>query len=370
MGRRELQPPRPDCQAGQRQQFSQGRNGRTRTWQEASPSARDSDKGEPQRAEPFREGSMLGGQSGTHSGVRGAARGGEDKVSSQTLGLTPSRQSPGRRLLPFRGPAGVSRDAGVAPAKRERCPPTDTSPGAGVTSFIARRQGSRGRRGWGGWAGPAQAEAQLLGHRSVKEPRLQRKSGSGCSGRSSTDTRRWAPRWLRGMQSDTRTSRGRPSLQRTGRGDKWAGGRQAGWQPRGPGPPSPLPTSPPSSPLAVSGQHAHQLPHAVVQRRPRAVQTHHQVVLTLQVQHHQLVPPAGHAQPCHLGGQREQVLLLTPQDPASGAPPAAPPCGSPGPLPASWLLSECLPNWWAEGLAFQLLVSPFLLSSHPPPWSA
>lgn len=61
--------------------------------------------------------------------------------------------------------SGVSRDAGVASAKQERRPPTDTSPRAGVTSFIARRPptdtrprgagvlgagGRGGRRAWGG----------------------------------------------------------------------------------------------------------------------------------------------------------------------------------------------------------------------------
>lgn len=73
---------------------------------------------------------------------------------------------------------------------------------------------------------------QLFGHRRVKVPRLQRKSGSGCSGVGSTDTRRRVPRWVRGMQSDTRTSRGRPSLEWMGKRSaadwqvgKWAGGQ-------------------------------------------------------------------------------------------------------------------------------------------------
>lgn len=43
--------------------------------------------------------------------------------------------------------------------------------------------------------------------------RLHRKSGSGCSGLGSTEMRRRAPRWLREIQSETRTSRVRPSLQ-------------------------------------------------------------------------------------------------------------------------------------------------------------
>lgn len=64
--------------------------------------------------------------------------------------------------------------------------------------------------------------AQRLGQRRVKAPRLQRKSGSGCSGLCSTDTRRRAPRWLSGMQSETRTSSAWPSLQQ-----EWGGG-QAG----------------------------------------------------------------------------------------------------------------------------------------------
>lgn len=46
----------------------------------------------------------------------------------------------------------------------------------------------------------------------MKEPRAQRKSGSGCSGLGSTEMRRRTPRWLSGMQSETRTSRVRPSL--------------------------------------------------------------------------------------------------------------------------------------------------------------
>jgi hypothetical protein len=46
--------------------------------------------------------------------------------------------------------------------------------------------------------------------------RLLWKSGSGCSGLGSTEMRRRAPRWLSGMQSETRTSRVRPSLQQEG----------------------------------------------------------------------------------------------------------------------------------------------------------
>lgn len=54
--------------------------------------------------------------------------------------------------------------------------------------------------------------AQWLGQRRVKALRLHRKSGSGCSGLGSTEMRRRAPRWLSGIQSETRTSRVRPSL--------------------------------------------------------------------------------------------------------------------------------------------------------------
>lgn len=54
-------------------------------------------------------------------------------------------------------------------------------------------------------------------------PRAQRKSGSGCSGLGSTETRRRAPRWLSGMQSDTRTSRVRPSLRQEERSGRLRG---------------------------------------------------------------------------------------------------------------------------------------------------
>lgn len=43
--------------------------------------------------------------------------------------------------------------------------------------------------------------------------RLHWKSGSSCSGLSSTEMRRRVPCWLNGIQSETRTSRVRPSLQ-------------------------------------------------------------------------------------------------------------------------------------------------------------
>lgn len=55
--------------------------------------------------------------------------------------------------------------------------------------------------------------AQWLGQRRVKVLRLHWKSGSVCSGLGSTEMRRRAPRWLSGIQSETRISRVRPSLQ-------------------------------------------------------------------------------------------------------------------------------------------------------------
>ena len=73
------------------------------------------------------------------------------------------------------------------------------------------------------WCGCRWRTSQQLGHRRVKAPRLQRKSGSGCSDLGSTDTRRRAPRWVRGMQSDTRTSRARPSLKEGGQGQDGPG---------------------------------------------------------------------------------------------------------------------------------------------------
>ena len=73
------------------------------------------------------------------------------------------------------------------------------------------------------WCGRRWRTSQQLGHRRVKAPRLQRKSGSGCSDLGSTDTRRRAPRWVRGMQSDTRTSRARPSLKEGGQGQDGPG---------------------------------------------------------------------------------------------------------------------------------------------------
>lgn len=184
-----------------RQQLSRGRSGRTRTRQEATPSARDSDKGKPQRAEPFREGSMLG------DSLEPTAGDGEQPGVERTR--FPLRPQGSAEML------GGLCQAGATSTHRHK-------PTGRVTSFIARRwgsQGAGGRRavaaGEGGWR-PALRRAQPLGHRRTKEPRLQRKSGWGCSGRGSTDTRRRAPRWLSGMQSDTRTSRGRPSLERTG----------------------------------------------------------------------------------------------------------------------------------------------------------
>lgn len=145
----------------------------------------------------------------------------QGSVSSWSLGWSPPRLGPRPPPPVQAAPTGVSRGHGgdicqVGTARL--CPPTDTSPrraqaqhpllpraGSGVVVVVGT-----------GPAGQAVRRAQPLGHRRVKAPRLQRKSGSGCSGLGSTDTRRLAPRWFRGMQSDTRTSRARPCLRREG----------------------------------------------------------------------------------------------------------------------------------------------------------
>lgn len=154
---------------------------------------------------------------------------------------------------------------------RQMSAQTQGHSGTGTTVFIARHwDGGTCGRGPAGQRHPRfhgaesllqlDRRAQQLGHRRVKVPRRQRKSGSGCSAVGSTDTRRRAPRWLRGMESDTRTSRARPSLKRAG---GRSGARVVGGGSGGPGTRS----CPPDSPLVVRSQHAHQLPNAVVQRR-------------------------------------------------------------------------------------------------------
>lgn len=119
--------------------------------------------------------------------------------------------------------------------------------------------------------------AQLLGHRRVKAPRLQRKSGSGCSGLSSTDTRRRAPRWLRGMQSDTRTSRARPSLKpgRTKKGQGHSGrAPQTRSRPRpGTHPWQCAASTPTSSPTRLSSGGWERCRHTTRSSWPRACST-------------------------------------------------------------------------------------------------
>lgn len=277
---------------------------------------------------------------------------------------------------PVQDPSGVIRGRGgdicqVAGHYADVHPKTQVS--QTQITLYCRAHGCRAW-GWPGGLPGCGRPGQPLGQRSVKAPRLQRKSGSGCSGLGSTETRRRAPRWLRGMQSETRTSRALPFLKRgrvgregdqsagragglghreregsqepgggrpgVGRGvrggTEWRPGGGAGAAGGGASAAGRRSRAQSDSPLAVRGQHAHQLPHAVVQRRPAAVQTHHQVVLAARVQHHQLVPAAGHAQPRHLRGAPEAGVRG-----AAGPPPrhqqspgaCRPP--RPGPLPPS-----------------------------------
>ena len=121
--------------------------------------------------------------------------------------------------------------------------PTDTSARQAPTQNILLHSAAASSPGVGAAGNPSApggaAPAQQLGHRRVKAPRLQRKSGSGCSGLGSTETRRRAPRWVRGMQSETRTSRGRPSLERAEPGGRSGSGRQDPAAPQPPAPPAP-----------------------------------------------------------------------------------------------------------------------------------
>lgn len=203
---------------------------------------------------------------------------------------------------------------------------------AGASSFIAQRWGGGGRthgtggggggtgdRTTGSAAGPQESEGasaavevrlQLLG------PGLHRHQAPGTA-LAQGDAIGHAD-----LQGATLPAAGGREVRRL-----QAGGRAA------PGARDPSPS--PRSPLAVRGQHAHQLPDAVVQRRPGAVQTHHQVVVAPHVEHHQLVPPTGHAQPGHLRGEGWLSVRGLPALLPDPAPLGSQPLSSPPPAPLS-----------------------------------
>ena len=149
------------------------------------------------------------------------------------------REKETKALGTFGNPRGAALDAGVSrghwvtfakSAVAGDCPSPDTSlrPSQTQRPLLHSETVIFPRCGCG-WRTPRPSPsaggrpAQQPGHRRVKAPRLQRKSGSGCSGLGSTETRRRAPRWVRGMQSETRTSRARPSLKEGGQGQDGQG---------------------------------------------------------------------------------------------------------------------------------------------------
>lgn len=199
---------------------------------------------------------------------------------------------------------------------------------AGAASFIAQRWGGGGRtHGTGGGGGGT--SGQMTG--SAAGPQ----EGEGASAAVEVRLQLLQPGLHRHQAPGTALAQGdavgHADLQ--GATLPTAGGREVrrrqagGWAAPVAGDPSPSPRSP----LAVRGQHAHQLPDAVVQWRLGAVQTHHQVVVAPHVEHHQLVPPTGHAQPGHLGGGRDGSAS---GGAASPAPHPAPVAAGPRPPPA------------------------------------
>lgn len=182
--------------------------------------------------------------------------------------------------------------------------------------------------------GPALAQRDAVGDADLQGPSLSEAGAGGQGGRPVSGQGGWsgAPRARAGGQSGAGSGGDQGWDGVSGAGQK--GGQGAG-QGRGQCRRAQVPARS-DSPLAVRGQHAHQLPHAVVQRRPAAVQTHHQVVLAARVQHHQLVPAAGHAQPGHLRGAPGAGVrgaAVPPPRPQQAPGACRPP--RPGPLPPS-----------------------------------